>query len=125
MFTVIDEISKAVIAAKKKHPDFTNSEVGAVMLALEELGETAQALNDNDKVKARAEVLDTIAVLVRYLETFNNTENEFDKIENEVNNFILQIEKEIYEHFAKYNKTLGTLPSDWKIELTELIKNLK
>lgn len=70
MFAVIDEISKAVLSAKKKHEHFANSEVQAVMLALEELGETAQALNDNDKVKARAEVLDTIAVLVRYLETF-------------------------------------------------------
>lgn len=70
MYKVAEQISKAVINAKKKHPNFAANEDKALILLIEEVGEAAQALNDNDKVKARAEMLDAIAVIVRYLETF-------------------------------------------------------
>lgn len=47
-----------------------------------------------------------------------------DSIEEIAHNFINQIENEIYKHFSKGNKTLGTLPTDWEFELTDLIKKL-
>lgn len=70
MYKVAEDISKAVIRAKQKHPHFASNENEALSLLMEEVGEVAQALNDNNKEKAREEILDTIAVLVRYLETF-------------------------------------------------------
>ena len=70
MYKVADEISKAVIRAKEKHPHFASNENEAMMILMEEVGEAAQALNDNNKAKAREEMLDVIAVCVRYLETF-------------------------------------------------------
>lgn len=41
-----------------------------------------------------------------------------------LNNFIEKVISEYEEHFKKGNKTLGTLPSDWKHELYELVYDL-
>lgn len=62
------QIKKSVERARKKHPFFTLRTVSAVSLATEELGEMARAVNDGKREQARAEALDTIAVLVRFLE---------------------------------------------------------
>jgi len=70
MYKVAEEISKAVLRAKEKHPQFAANEDRSLILLMEEVGEAAQALNDDDKANARAEILDAIAVCVRYLETF-------------------------------------------------------
>lgn len=61
-------IDSAIANACAKHPLFAENEYQVVSLATEELGEFAQAINDKDTAKARKEALDTIAVLVRYLQ---------------------------------------------------------
>lgn len=61
-------IDSAIANACAKHPLFAENEYQVVSLAAEELGEFAQAINDRDTEKARKEALDTIAVLVRYLQ---------------------------------------------------------
>lgn len=61
-------IIKAVNRAREKHPSFADGDYQVVSLAAEELGEFAQAINDDDTLKAMSEALDLIAVLVRYLE---------------------------------------------------------
>ena len=61
-------IDSAIANACAKHPLFAENEYQVVSLAAEELGEFAQAINDKDTEKARKEALDTIAVLVRYLQ---------------------------------------------------------
>ena len=70
MNQILFEISNSTFQAEKKHPRFAANEDRAIILALEELGEAAQALNDNDKPKARQEMLDCAAVIIRYLEHF-------------------------------------------------------
>lgn len=62
------EINAAIANACAKHPLFAENEYQVVSLATEELGEFAQAINDRDTEKAKKEALDTIAVLVRYLQ---------------------------------------------------------
>lgn len=64
----INLIIKAVNRAEEKHTSFADGDYQVVSLAAEELGEFAQAINDDDTLKARSEALDLIAVLVRYLE---------------------------------------------------------
>jgi NTP pyrophosphatase (non-canonical NTP hydrolase) len=44
-------------------------------LATEELGEFAKAVNDNDIEQAKREALDTIAVLVRFIELADEDKN--------------------------------------------------
>ena len=67
--TIANQIIKAVNEAKKKHPLFAEGNLpAAVCLATEELGETAQAVNDGSLLRARDEALDTIAVMVRLIE---------------------------------------------------------
>ncbi len=66
--TTMDEIIKAVKSARKKHPHFACNKFHEVSLATEELGEFSRAVNDGDLEQARKEALDTIAVLVRFLE---------------------------------------------------------
>lgn len=65
---IISDIEQAIANACAKHPLFAENEYQVVSLATEELGEFAQAINDKDTEKARKEALDTIAVLVRYLQ---------------------------------------------------------
>lgn len=67
--TIANQIIKAVNEAKKKHPLFAEGNLpAAICLATEELGETAQAINDGKLLQARSEALDTIAVMVRMVE---------------------------------------------------------
>lgn len=64
-----NEIIQATKHAEEKHPFFAENPQHAVSLATEELGEVAKAVNDGDfkQAKAKAEALDTIAVLVRFI----------------------------------------------------------
>lgn len=63
------DISKHLAKARKKHPYFANSIDRVVSIAAEELGEFAQAINDNKPIEEiKSEALDLIAVLVRFLE---------------------------------------------------------
>lgn len=66
--TTMNEIIKAVNQAREKHPQFAGTAFQAVSLASEELGEFARAVNEGKLEQARQEALDTIAVLVRFLE---------------------------------------------------------
>lgn len=64
---IILDIERAVANACAKHPLFATSAHEVVSLATEELGEFAQAINDNDIEAAKKEALDLIAVLMRFL----------------------------------------------------------
>ena len=64
----MNEIIKAVEHARKKHPHFAGTAFQAVSLATEELGEFSRAVNEGNWGQAEEEALDTIAVLVRFLE---------------------------------------------------------
>lgn len=64
----LNQIIKAVQRAREKHPNFAKDAQHAVCLATEELGEFAKAVNEENPSQAEDEALDTIAVLVRYLE---------------------------------------------------------
>lgn len=67
--TTMNKIIKAVAHARQKHPGFAIGPHKAVCLATEELGELAKAINDaRPWAEIEAEVLDTIAVLVRMIE---------------------------------------------------------
>ena len=66
--TTMNEIIQAVQRARKKHPHFADNRFHAVSLASEELGEFAKAVNEDNRSQAEEEALDTIAVLVRFLE---------------------------------------------------------
>jgi NTP pyrophosphatase (non-canonical NTP hydrolase) len=67
---LINKIIKAVQHAKEKHPVFCANGYHAISLATEELGELAKAMNDADLEQVELEALDTIAVLVRIIENF-------------------------------------------------------
>lgn len=66
----LEEIQSAVERARLEHPEFVlgRGYDGLVTLAAEEFGEMAQAVNDGKPGAFRAEMLDLIAVLVRFLE---------------------------------------------------------
>lgn len=64
---VFNEVIQAVKHAEEKHPFFVENLPQGVSVATEELGEMATAVNDGDLEQARAEALDTIAVLVRFV----------------------------------------------------------
>lgn len=65
----MNEILHAVKHAREKHTHFADDLNHALVLALEELGELAKAVNDNKPWnEVCAEAYDTIAVLVRILE---------------------------------------------------------
>lgn len=64
---VFNEVIQATKHAEEKHPFFVENPVQAVSVATEELGEMAKAVNDGDWKQAKAEALDTIAVLVRFI----------------------------------------------------------
>ena len=65
----MNKIIRAVKSAREKHPNFAVNLHHAVCLAAEELGETAKAINDMTSwEQIEAEIYDTIAVLVRFLE---------------------------------------------------------
>lgn len=61
-------IIKALNRAREKHPSFADGDYQVVSLAAEELGEMAKAVNEDNTIFAMEEALDTIAVLVRFLE---------------------------------------------------------
>ena len=63
----IFDIEQAIANACAKHPIFAENNHQVVSLATEELGEFAQAINDNDIKAAKREALDLIAVLMRFL----------------------------------------------------------
>lgn len=71
----LTDIIIAVKKAKDKHPVFARNFFHAVSLATEELGEFAKAVNDNDIEQAKREALDTIAVLVRFIELADEDKN--------------------------------------------------
>lgn len=62
-----NEIIQATKHAEEKHPFFAKNPQHAVSLATEELGEMAKAVNAGNMEQAKAEALDTIAVLVRFI----------------------------------------------------------
>lgn len=62
-----NEVIQATKHAEEKHPFFARNPEHAVSLATEELGEMAKAVNDAKWEQAKAEALDTIAVLVRFI----------------------------------------------------------
>lgn len=62
-----NEVIQATKHAEEKHPFFVENPAQAVSVATEELGEMAKAVNDGDWKQAKAEALDTIAVLVRFI----------------------------------------------------------
>ena len=64
---ILSEVIEAVQRAEDKHPRFAAHLFHAVSLATEELGEMAKAVNDGNLEQAKAEALDTIAVLVRFI----------------------------------------------------------
>ena len=64
---ILSEVIEAVQRAENKHPRFAENPQHAVSLAAEELGEMAKAVNDGNLQQAKAEALDTIAVLVRFI----------------------------------------------------------
>lgn len=67
--TTILAINNAVEHARKKHPQFSeNDDFKMFALLGEEKGELAKELNEHNHERARAEALDCIAVLVRFLE---------------------------------------------------------
>lgn len=66
--TTMNKIIQAVQRARKKHPHFADNRFHVVSLAEEELGEFAKAVNEDNRSQAEEEALDTIAVLVRFLE---------------------------------------------------------
>lgn len=66
--TTLQSIENHLAKARKKHPVFCKSTAEIVCLLVEEIGEMAQAINDGDQMKAKMEALDSIAVLIRYLE---------------------------------------------------------
>lgn len=66
--TTKNKIIQAVQRARKKHPHFADTAWETVSLAAEELGEFAKAVNEDNRSQAEEEALDTIAVLVRFLE---------------------------------------------------------
>lgn len=68
----IRDVVICVDRAKKKHPFFAQNFYHAVSLATEELGEFAKAVNDDNLEQAKEEALDTIAVLVRFIELAND-----------------------------------------------------
>ena len=67
---VFNEVIQATKHAEEKHPFFVETPAQAVSVATEELGEMAKAVNDGDWKQAKAEALDTIAVLVRFIYMF-------------------------------------------------------
>lgn len=64
---ILSEVIEAVQRAEDKHPRLAAHLFHAVSLAAEELGEMAKAVNDGNLQQAKAEALDTIAVLVRFI----------------------------------------------------------
>lgn len=75
--TLVNDIIRAYQAAKKKHPYFCEVNFHkAISLATEELGETAQALNDGKILEVRKEALDTIAVLARLVQLIDDLEGD-------------------------------------------------
>lgn len=65
----IERIKRAVESARTRHPEFSEGNNYKMFTLLgEEKGELAEALNERDLVQAKAEALDCIAVLVRFLE---------------------------------------------------------
>lgn len=64
---ILSEVIEAVQRAEDKHPRFAAHLFHAVSFAAEELGEMAKAVNDGNMEQAKAEALDTIAVLVRFV----------------------------------------------------------
>jgi hypothetical protein len=66
----IKAVKAALARARREHPEYDEARGydGIVALAAEELGEMAQAVNDGKPENFRAEALDLIAVLVRFLE---------------------------------------------------------
>ena len=67
---LMNKIIKAVQHAKEKHPAFCVNGYHAISLATEELGKLSKAMNDGNLEQVELEALDTIAVLVRIIEKF-------------------------------------------------------
>lgn len=65
---ILESIKASLHHSREKHPVFANSKEHAVSLLTEEVGEVAMAVNDNDKEATKKELLDVIAVCLRWLE---------------------------------------------------------
>ena len=61
-------VEKNTERAREKHPHFADDKRHILILALEELGEAAQALNDGDEVGFLRELIDVATVVQRTVE---------------------------------------------------------
>lgn len=67
---VLELLLKELIYARKKHPYFPNSVKEALPVILEELGEVAKSINDQDKLEhILEEVAQTAVTCLRFLST--------------------------------------------------------
>lgn len=75
MEQIVEELNKAVKHAKKKHKIFPFSRATQFAILVEEIGEIAQTINDeqSDELYKR-EILDAGAVIVRMLEQLKEIE---------------------------------------------------
>ena len=64
----IEKIKEAVEHAREKHPTYAVISEQGVSIIAEEFGEMAQAVNDNDKSKAKEEAFHVIATCIRFVE---------------------------------------------------------
>lgn len=64
----LTKINEHLKKARSKHPNFANTPTQVVSLSVEELGEFAKEINDENFTNAVEEALDTIAVLIRFIE---------------------------------------------------------
>ena len=63
-----DELRKA----ESKHPDWPKTKFEQMVILLEEVGEVAQSLNDRDTTKAKQELHQVGAMVVRILKNLND-----------------------------------------------------
>ena len=75
MKQIVEEINKAVKHAKSKHKIFPCSRAAQFAILVEEIGEIAETINDeqSDELYKR-EILDAAAVIVRMLEQLKGVE---------------------------------------------------
>lgn len=65
---LIDNTTIHLHKAREKHSNFAKDKYQALSILMEEVGEIAKAINDNEKKDfIESEIYDTIAVLIRML----------------------------------------------------------
>lgn len=69
------QIKERLAEAKAKHPTFPTTTTEALPILIEEVGELAKAINDSEgKEREKSELLDIVAVCVRMLENYKESE---------------------------------------------------